>query len=402
MCLLLNRKTDWIAHMYVSSDVVLYYNPVRTKSLNRERGYSICKGSAPISLFISGDLGSLRISAVGTAADAAAAGAGRCAGSAGLGPRVGVGPPWDSAVLLGSERLSLDSAGPPWIGAGPPWIGAGLLGPERFSLDRSCSPWTGAVLLGPERFSHPAPSSGSSANRRRWERLDLSSSGAQLLGTKPGSAIRSLGKGARRREAPLPNSVTSCLSADPRKVWPCPWGSGAVETAVPNGAAVPSAALSPRRRRLLWHSFFLRPAHAPPSSPGCSPAPLSCCKEGSRDECLCFISPSHFMVVTAQKGRVRLAACGLYRAADIGVEQAQNTPAKLLFALSMQFCSSQGAWCQLPAPIQDKKMHKALLYSQSVIQHDPKWQLHIAETALSPSWEPNQEDGFLRAINKNY
>lgn len=93
------------------------------------------------------------------------------------------------------------------------------------------------------------------------------------------------------------------------------------------------------------------------------------------------------MVATALKGRVRLAVCGLYRAAvaDIGVERAQNIIDKRLFALSNQFCSSQGTCCQLSAPIQDKKMHKALLYSQHVNQHDPKLQLHIAETAFSPS-----------------
>lgn len=79
-------------------------------------------------------------------------------------------------------------------------------------------------------------------------------------------------------------------------------------------------------------------------------------------------------VMTALKGRTGQAVCGLYRAAvaDIRVELAQNITDKLLFALSNQFCSSQGTCCQLSAPIQDKMMHKALLYSQSVIQHDPQ------------------------------
>lgn len=58
--------------------------------------------------------------------------------------------------------------------------------------------------------------------------------------------------------------------------------------------------------------------------------------------------------------------------ADAGVEWAQNITDKLLFALSNHLCSSQGSYCQLSAPIQDKMMHKALICSQSVIQHDTK------------------------------
>lgn len=155
-----------------------------------------------------------------------------------------------------------------------------------------------------------------------------------------------------------------------------------METAASNGAAVPSAALSSRRRRLLWHSFFLTPTHAHAPSPGSSPALLSCWKEDSGDDCLCFISPSHCWTgknshggdISALKGRLGQAVRRQYRAAvaDIGVEWAQNITDKLLFALSNQFCSSQGTCCQLSAPIQDKMMHKALLYSQSVIQPDPK------------------------------
>lgn len=185
------------------------------------------------------------------------------------------------------------------------------------------------------------------------------------------------------------------------------WGSGSCSRKC--SAAVPSAALSPAAKEAALAQLLPETSTHTAPSPGSSPALLPCWKEDSGDDSLCFISPSHCWTgktshsgdISALKGRVGQAVCGLYRAAvaDTGVEWAQNKTDKLLLALSSQFCSSQGTCCQLSAAIQDKMMHKALLYSQSVIQHDPKWQLHIAETAFSSSWKQNQD--FYELSTKN-